>query len=136
MTSPEPASLILDPQLGGDSPEEDVDLLVNGVTWNLWPKLIADQSGHSRMNVSILLNGKPASLPDIQQHPVLSGYEQCLLGVRAAESKVALQRASRHAIRWNGRRSGACSLGPSSDTWLLPAIQRHHEWSPRRTRSP
>ena len=81
--------LILDPQLGGDSPEEDVDLLVNAVTWNLWPKLITDQSGHSRMNVSILLNGEPASLPEIQQHPVLSGYEQCLLGLRAAESEVA-----------------------------------------------
>lgn len=81
--------LILDPQLGGGSPEEDVDLLVNAVTWNLWPKLIANQGGRSQMNVSILLNGEPASLPDIQKHPVLSGYEQCLLGVRAAESKAA-----------------------------------------------
>ena len=40
------------------------------------------------MNISIQLNGKPVALPDIEQHPVLSGYAQCLLAVRAAESEV------------------------------------------------
>lgn len=83
--------LILDPQLGGTTPEENVELLAEAVTWNLWPKLIADQSGHSQMNISVQLNGQPIALPDIQQHPVLSGYAQCLLTVRAAESKADLE---------------------------------------------
>ena len=37
--------LILDPQLGGDSPEKNVKLLAEAVVWNLWPKLLAEQSG-------------------------------------------------------------------------------------------
>ena len=37
--------LILDPQLGGDSSEKNVALLAEAVVWNLWPKLLAEQSG-------------------------------------------------------------------------------------------
>lgn len=93
--------LILDPQLGGATPEENVQLLTNAVTWNLWPKLIADQSGRSQMNISIQLNGQPSALPDIQQHPILSGYAQCLLTVRAAESKTAYENlAQRFPVEW------------------------------------
>src|SRR5262249_15404685 len=41
--------LILDPQLGGDSPENKVELLVRAVVWNLWPKLLTEQNGRQRM---------------------------------------------------------------------------------------
>ena len=78
--------LILDPQLGGDSREEDATILAEAVVWNLWPKLLADQSGRSRMNISIQLNGEPIELPNIEQHPVLSGHALCLLAVRAAQA--------------------------------------------------
>ena len=78
--------LILDPQLGGDSPEENVELLAEAVVWNLWPKLLAEQSGRSRMNIAVQLNGTPIALPSIEQHPVLSGHAQCLLAVRAAQA--------------------------------------------------
>jgi hypothetical protein len=77
--------LILDPQLGGDSPEKNVELLAGAVVWNLWPKLLAEQSGRSRMNISVQLNGTPIALPSIEHHPVLSGHAQCLLAVRAAQ---------------------------------------------------
>lgn len=83
--------LILDPQLGGDSPEESVKLLNEAVAWNLWPKLIPDQSNQSQMNISIQLNGKPVTQPDIRRHPVLNGYTQALLAVRAADSKAAAE---------------------------------------------
>ena len=78
--------LILDPQLGGDSPEKSVELLAEAVVWNLWPKLLAEQSGRSRMNITVQLNGTPIALPSIEQHPVLSGHAQCLLAVRAAQA--------------------------------------------------
>jgi hypothetical protein len=78
--------LILDPQLGGDSPEKNVELLAGAVVWNLWPKLLAEQSGHSRMNITVQLNGTSIGLPSIEQHPVLSGHAQCLLTVRAAQA--------------------------------------------------
>ena len=78
--------LILDPRLGGHSPERNVELLGDAVVWNLWPKLLAEQSGHSRMNITVQLNGEPIGLPTIEQHPVLSGPAQCLLAVRAAQA--------------------------------------------------
>lgn len=78
--------LILDPRLGGDSPEENVELLADAVVWNLWPKLLADQSGHTRMNISVQLNGTPFALPSIEQHPKLSGHAQCLLAIRATQA--------------------------------------------------
>ena len=78
--------LILDPQFGGDSPEKNVELLAKAVVWNLWPKLLAEQSGHSRMNITVQLNGTSIALPSIEQHPVLSGHAQCLLAVRAAQA--------------------------------------------------
>ena len=63
-----------------------MQLLAGAVVWNLWPKLLAEQSGRSRMNISVQLNGTPIALPSIEQHPVLSGHAQCLLAVRAAQA--------------------------------------------------
>jgi hypothetical protein len=78
--------LILDPQLGGDSPEKNAELLAKAVVWNLWPKLLTEQSGHSRMNITVQRNGTPIALPSIEHHPVLSGHAQCLLAVRAVQT--------------------------------------------------
>jgi hypothetical protein len=78
--------LILDPELGGESPEKNMALLVDAVVRNLWPKLLVDQTGRSRMNITVQLNGSPIDLPRIEHHPVLSGYAQCLLAVRAVQA--------------------------------------------------
>ena len=78
--------LILDPELGGESSEKSVALLAEAVVRNLWPKLLADQSGRPRMNIIVQLNGTPIALPSIEQHPVLSGHAQCLLAVRAVQA--------------------------------------------------
>ena len=78
--------LILDPKLGGDSSEKSVALLVEAIVQNLWPKLLADQSGRARMNITVQLNGTLIALPSIEQHPTLSGHAQCLLAVRAAQA--------------------------------------------------
>jgi hypothetical protein len=78
--------LILDPQIGGDSPRENVELLAEAVVRNLWPKLLAEQGDRSRMKISVQLDGQPIALPTIEQHPILSGYSQCLLAVRAVQA--------------------------------------------------
>jgi hypothetical protein len=78
--------LILDPQLDGDSPEDNVELLVRAVIENLWPKLMTDQDGRQRMNVIVQLDGMPRPLPSIENHRTLSGHAQCLLAVRAAQA--------------------------------------------------
>lgn len=77
--------LILDPELGGGPPGKNVAKLAEAVVWNLWPKLLAEQSGRSRMNISVQLNGTPVALPVIEQHPVLSGHAECLMAVRTAQ---------------------------------------------------
>ncbi|WP_156657609.1 hypothetical protein [Mycobacterium kyorinense] len=78
--------LILAPELGGESSEEDVQMLVDAVVWNLWPKLVLDQDGRSRMTVSVQLNGMELQLPDIGTHASLSGHADCLRAVRATQS--------------------------------------------------
>ena len=78
--------LILDPELSGESPEKNVTLLTDAVVRNLWPKLLADQTGRPRMNIAVQLNGIPIELPSIEHHPVLSGHAQCLLAVRAVQA--------------------------------------------------
>ena len=78
--------LILDPELGGESSEKSIALLTEAVVRNLWPKLLANQSGRPRMNITVQLNGTPIALPSIEQHSVLSGHAQCLLAVRAVQA--------------------------------------------------
>lgn len=78
--------LILDPRLGGESPEKDVQMLADAVVWNLWPKLVPDEDGKLKMTISVQLNGKEISLSDPASHPTLSGHVDCLRAVRAAQA--------------------------------------------------
>jgi hypothetical protein len=82
--------LILDPHLGGESPEDDIKLLSDAVVWHLWPKLLEDQDGRSSMAISVQLNGRPVTLPSIERHPVLGGHAQCLLAVRATQANTSM----------------------------------------------
>lgn len=77
--------MILDPQLGGETREEDIREIGEAVVWNLWPKLMADQSGRARMNISVQLDGVDQRLPVIESHPALSGAVACLEAVRAVQ---------------------------------------------------
>lgn len=77
--------LILDPQLQGESPDENIQALVKAVVDNLWPKLVIDDELRCRMEISIELNGVPHPLPDIENHPTLSGNAECLRAVRAVQ---------------------------------------------------
>ena len=80
--------LILDPQLGGSSPEEDSRRLADAVLWNLWPKLMDAQPERQQMNVSVQLNGVDVPIPRVEDHPVLGRHARCLLAVRAAQSGI------------------------------------------------
>lgn len=78
--------LILSPDLGGETPEQDVEALVDAVTWNLWPKMVRDQDARSEMSISVQLNGSDCAIPEIESHKSLSGHVDCLKAVRAAQS--------------------------------------------------
>jgi len=78
--------LILAPQFGGESPEDDIDMLVDAIVWNLWPKLMVDQNGRSRMKIRLQLNGQDVEIPPVEAHESLSGHVDCLRAVRALQS--------------------------------------------------
>lgn len=78
--------LILAPQLGGESPEDNIEMLVDAIVWNLWPKLMVDQDGRSRMRIQLQLNGRDIEIPIVESHESLSGHVSCLRTVRALQS--------------------------------------------------
>jgi hypothetical protein len=80
--------LILAPQLGGESPDDDVAMLVDALVWNLWPKLMVDQDDRSRMKVRIQLNSQNVEIPPVEGHESLSGHAECLRTVRAVQSGI------------------------------------------------
>ena len=78
--------LILDPKLQGESPAENAEALVQAVVENLWPKLVVNDGLRCRMHISVELDGKPLPLPDIENHPTISGHAECLRAVRATQA--------------------------------------------------
>lgn len=78
--------LILAPELGAPGPEDDADVLANAVLWNLWPKLVPDDTGVNPMIVRVQVEGADHPIPDPATHPVLSGHVDCLRAVRAIQS--------------------------------------------------
>jgi hypothetical protein len=78
--------LILAPELGGDSREEDVDLLSQAIVRNLWPKLVDDLDYRVRMRIRLQRDGIDVILPSIDAHQSLSGHADCLRAVRAVQA--------------------------------------------------
>ena len=78
--------LILAPELGAPGPEDDAEVLAQAVLWNLWPKLLTDDSGMHPMDVRVQVNGVDHPIPDPSDHPVLCGPVSCLRAVRAIQS--------------------------------------------------
>lgn len=78
--------LILAPMLGEPGPEDDADVLADSVLRNLWPKLVADETGHRPMDIRVQVDGVDHAIPDPASHPVYSGPVTCLQAVRAVQS--------------------------------------------------
>lgn len=78
--------LILAPNLGAPGPEDDAAVLTEAVLWNLWPKLLPDQSGMHPMRIRVEVDGVDHPIPDPATHAILSGPVSCLNAVRAAQS--------------------------------------------------
>lgn len=79
--------MIVDPDLGGENRSEDAQRLADAVLWNLWPKMVKDHDGAVPMNIELLFDGTPFPLPDIESHPAISGYVDCLQLVRATQQE-------------------------------------------------
>lgn len=82
--------LILDPDFGGEegntSPQASIAMLAEAIKQNLWPKMLVDQAGLTRMSISLEMNGVEQELPVIETDPNMSGFADCLLAVRRAQS--------------------------------------------------
>lgn len=78
--------MVIDPDLGGDHSDEDMHRLVNGVIWNLWPKLLPSPEGSLPMRIEMFLEGESVHLPEITDHPILAGFAEALQIVRATQN--------------------------------------------------
>ena len=85
--------LILDPLLGGDSPEESAVRLQQAVSWHLWPKLLESRAGDVAMDIAVVFEGRTIAIPDPDDDPVLSGFAAALRRVRAAQTETTPQPA-------------------------------------------
>ncbi|MBL0749255.1 hypothetical protein [Nocardioides baculatus] len=81
--------LLIDPDLGGDSPREDVTRLAEACVWHLWPKMVRGQGERVPMELEVWLNGSPVQIPDLPKHPILAGHVDSLSAVRSAQQGVA-----------------------------------------------
>jgi hypothetical protein len=81
--------LIIDPDLGGDSPEEDAKRLAEACVWHLWPKMVRGQGERVPMDLEVWFNGSAVAIPDVPQHPILTGHVDSLSAVRSAQQGVA-----------------------------------------------
>lgn len=81
--------LIIDPDLGGDSPEEDATRLAEACVWHLWPKMVRGQGERVPMELEVWFNGSAVAIPDVPQHPILTGHVDSLSAVRSAQQGVA-----------------------------------------------
>lgn len=77
--------MIIDPELGGGSDEEDIQRLADAVVWNLWPKLLPMADGQLPMAISLFHDGTEVPLPAVEDHPILSGFAEGLRAVRAIQ---------------------------------------------------
>ncbi|WP_179530034.1 hypothetical protein [Nocardioides marinus] len=78
--------LILAPELGAPGPDDDAAVLTEAVLANLWPKLLADDTGMVPMDIRIQIDGVDRPIPDPAEHPVLSGAVGCLRAVRSVQA--------------------------------------------------
>lgn len=78
--------LILAPALGAPGPDDDAAVLTDAVLWNLWPKLLPDDTGMHPMEVRVQVDGVDHPIPDPSTHPILCGPVACLHEVRAIQS--------------------------------------------------
>jgi hypothetical protein len=81
--------LIIDPDLGGDSPEDDATRLAEACMWHLWPKMVHGQGERVPMELEVWFDGEEVVIPDPSEHAVLVGFVDALSAVRSEQQGVA-----------------------------------------------
>ena len=86
--------LVLMPDLGGGSPENDAKRLAEAVRWHLWPKMLEAQGADVRLNIDVKYQGRSVQIfPTPGSNPVLDSLAMCLRSVRATQSGSELPNA-------------------------------------------
>jgi hypothetical protein len=77
---------IIDPDLGGRNSEVAVQFLAETLTWNFWPKMVAERGRSAAMSFFVSNNGNSCAIPDPRRTPPMSGYVQALRAARECEA--------------------------------------------------
>ncbi|WP_155832267.1 hypothetical protein [Gordonia alkanivorans] len=83
--------LVLGPDFGEEdggvlNPADVVKNLSDAVVDSLWPKLVDDQNGRRRMEISVRLDGVQQRLPRLEEDSFYGGYADCLVALRHAQA--------------------------------------------------
>jgi hypothetical protein len=81
--------LIVDPDLGGESPKDDAIRLAEACMWHLWPKMVSGQGERTPMELEVWFDGEEITIPDPSEHAVLCGFVDALSAVRSEQQGVA-----------------------------------------------
>lgn len=80
--------LLIAPDFGAEgeaAAREYAESLVQGILWNLWPKLVPD-AGRPAMNIRVYLNHEEVEIPNPETHPILKHFAASLKAVRSAQA--------------------------------------------------
>lgn len=76
--------MVIDPDLGDQTPAAYMGAVRESVLVNLWPKLVAHPSRRD-MGIRLFCEAQPVSLPDPRAVPVLQPFVDCLQAIRAEQ---------------------------------------------------
>ncbi|MFP4512485.1 MAG: hypothetical protein ACLFRV_06020 [Acidimicrobiales bacterium] len=77
---------IVDPDLGDRDPSQACTFMANALTWNFWPKMVADPGIQPTMHFTVSNEGREVDVPDPGSTPPLEALTQALLALRHCES--------------------------------------------------
>lgn len=121
---------ILAPDLGGRTKEEACEFMSSSISWNFWPKSIANDDESIPMDLNLFLDGKPQKKISPDTSP-FGGLARCIAAIRKYESGlyekselVAVEKISSGSPK---QFLGYLALCPTSATVPSPEISEDNE---------
>lgn len=103
---------ILDPRFTGDrNPRDAMNLIIESLLWNFWPKLIATDGGRPAIRLRVQLEDEALHIPDPQDFPPLDGFVKALEHLDDFSAGRTLRFGTEpEPITWHGKTVGVLSL--------------------------
>jgi hypothetical protein len=78
--------VVLAPDFTGRQPQQAATFMANALTWNFWPKMVAESRGLATMTFSVVCEGQSVDVIAPEDSPPLNGFAEALRAVRECEA--------------------------------------------------